>query len=43
MRAGHPMASSSADSSGVPQVRQMTAEQSPHTSGSVTAFSHRGQ
>jgi hypothetical protein len=37
------MASSSDDSSGVPQRRQMTAEQSPHVNGSVTSFAHTGQ
>ncbi len=40
---GIPIASSSGDSSGVPQRRQMTAEQSPHVSGSVTSFAHTGQ
>ena len=39
---GQPKASSSADSSGVPQTRQMTAEQSPQVSGSLTGRAHRG-
>ena len=39
----YPMPSSSGDSSGVPQRRQMTAEQSPHVSGSVTSRLHTGQ
>jgi hypothetical protein len=38
-----PMANSSEDSSGVPQFRQITAEQSPHINGSVTSFAHTGQ
>jgi hypothetical protein len=33
----HPIPSSSIRSSGAPQIRQMIAEQSPHTNGSVTA------
>src|SRR5215475_1560422 len=33
----YPMPNSSADSSGVPQRRQMTAEQSPQVRGSVTS------
>jgi hypothetical protein len=37
------MANSSEDSSGVPQRRQMTAEQSPQVSGSVTSAAHTGQ
>ena len=40
---GYPIPSSSGDSSGVPQRRQMTAEQSPQVSGSVTSWLHRGQ
>ncbi|MGB6131195.1 MAG: hypothetical protein WBG54_05405 [Acidobacteriaceae bacterium] len=39
---GYPKASSSGDSSGVPQVRQMTAEQSPQTSGSGMGRAHTG-
>ena len=39
----YPIPSSSGDSSGVPQRRQMTAEQSPQVSGSVTSWLHRGQ
>ncbi|MGC1476766.1 MAG: hypothetical protein WA804_13030, partial [Terriglobales bacterium] len=39
----HPMPSSSEDSSGVPQRRQMTAEQSPQVSGSLTSTAHTGQ
>jgi len=39
----YPIASSSADSSGVPQARQMTAEQSPQTSGSSTLRAQVGQ
>jgi len=38
----YPKANSSADSSGVPHTRQITAEQSPHTSGSLTARAQRG-
>ncbi|HEU4983542.1 MAG TPA: hypothetical protein VFT88_12745, partial [Acidobacteriaceae bacterium] len=38
----YPKPSSSADSSGVPHTRQITAEQSPHTSGSLTARAQRG-
>jgi hypothetical protein len=37
-----PKASSSADSSGVPQTRQITAEQSPQVSGSSTGRAHFG-
>jgi hypothetical protein len=40
---GYPIPSSSADSSGVPQLRQMTAEQSPQVSGSETSMAHFGQ
>jgi len=39
----HPIANSSEDSSGVPQRRQITAEQSPHVSGSLTSAAHTGQ
>src|SRR5580700_4357407 len=39
----HPIPNSSADSSGVPQRRQMTAEQSPQVSGSRTSAAHFGQ
>jgi hypothetical protein len=38
----YPKANSSADSSGVPHTRQITAEQSPHTSGSFTARAQFG-
>ncbi|MGB9074049.1 MAG: hypothetical protein WCC22_15535 [Terriglobales bacterium] len=38
-----PMASSSGDSSGVPQRRQITAEQSPQVSGSFTSAAQTGQ
>jgi hypothetical protein len=37
-----PKDNSSADSSGVPHTRQITAEQSPHTSGSLTARAQVG-
>jgi hypothetical protein len=37
------MPSSSGDSSGVPQRRQMTAEQSPQVSGSLTSTAQIGQ
>ncbi|HXM21909.1 MAG TPA: hypothetical protein VN948_11670 [Terriglobales bacterium] len=39
----HPIPNSSADSSGVPQRRQMTAEQSPQVSGLETSMAHFGQ
>jgi hypothetical protein len=39
----HPIPKSAADSSGVPQTRQMTAEQSPQISGSVTSRAQVGQ
>src|SRR5208283_2757743 len=39
----HPMPSSSGDSRGVPQRRQMTAEQSPQVRGSLTSVAHTGQ
>src|ERR1700693_3174911 len=39
----YPLPSSSRDSSGEPHRRQMTAEQSPQVSGSVTAHAHCGQ
>jgi hypothetical protein len=39
----HPMPSSSEDSSGVPQRRQMTAEQSPQVSGSLISTAHTVQ
>jgi hypothetical protein len=39
----HPMPSSSEDSNGVPQRRQMTAEQSPQVSGSLTSTAQTGQ
>jgi len=37
------MPSSSGDSSGVPQRRQITAEQSPQVSGSSTSLAQTGQ
>jgi hypothetical protein len=37
------MPNSSEDSSGVPQQRQMTAEQSPQVSGSLTSTAQIGQ
>jgi hypothetical protein len=40
---GYPIASSSDDSSGVPQTRQITDEQSPQVSGSSTGFAQCGQ
>jgi hypothetical protein len=39
----YPMPNSSGDSSGVPQIRQITAEQSPQVSGSVTSRPQLGQ
>src|SRR5215467_10828674 len=39
----YPIPSSSGDSSGVPQRRQMTAEQSPQVRGSVTSSAQFGQ
>lgn len=39
----YPIPSSSGDSRGVPQSRQITAEQSPQVSGSVTSTAHAGQ
>src|SRR5579885_2241207 len=39
----HPIPSSSIRSSGVPQTRQMSAWQSPHTSGSATGRAQAGQ
>jgi hypothetical protein len=39
----HPMPSSSEDSRGVPQRRQMTAEQSPQVRGPRTSTAHTGQ
>jgi hypothetical protein len=42
-RLNQPMPSSSGDSSGVPQMRHMTAEQSPQVSGSETSRAHCGQ
>ena len=42
LRGLYPNASSSGDSSGVPQTLHMTVAQSPHTSGSVTAFAQVG-
>ena len=39
----YPIPSSSEDSRGVPQVRQITAEQSPQVSGSVTSLAQFGQ
>src|SRR5438445_11268521 len=40
---GYPIPSSSDDSNGVPQRRQMTAEQSPQVSGSETSSPQVGQ
>jgi len=37
------MPRSAADSNGVPHARQITAEQSPHVSGSVTSTAQAGQ
>jgi len=42
MRGLYPNASSSGDSSGVPQTLQMTVAQSPQTRGSATAFAQVG-
>jgi hypothetical protein len=39
----YPMPNSSGDSSGVPQRRQITDEQSPQVRGSVTSAAHLGQ
>jgi hypothetical protein len=39
----HPIPKSAANSSGVPQTRQITAEQSPQISGSVTSRAQLGQ
>jgi hypothetical protein len=39
----YPIPRSAGDSSGVPQTRQITAEQSPQTSGSVTSRAQLGQ
>src|SRR5882672_4305439 len=39
----YPIPSSSGDSSGVPQRRQITAEQSPQVSGSSTSLAQTGQ
>jgi hypothetical protein len=39
----YPIPKSSTRSSGVPQARQITALQSPQTSGSGTGFSQVGQ
>lgn len=39
----YPIPKSEEDSSGVPQTRQITAEQSPQISGSVTSRAHLGQ
>jgi hypothetical protein len=39
----HPIPKSAADSSGVPHLRQMTAEQSPQIRGSVTSQAQVGQ
>ena len=41
-QSSYPNASSSADSRGVPQTRQRTAEQSPQTSGSATGRAQVG-
>jgi hypothetical protein len=39
----HPIPKSADDSNGVPHTRQMTAEQSPQISGSVTSHAQLGQ
>ncbi|HEV3207782.1 MAG TPA: hypothetical protein VGZ28_12570 [Terriglobales bacterium] len=39
----YPIPNSSGDSRGVPQLRQMTAEQSPQVSGSVVSLAQLGQ
>jgi hypothetical protein len=39
----YPIPRSAADSSGVPHVRQMMAEQSPQVSGSFICLAHVGQ
>jgi hypothetical protein len=39
----YPMPNSSDDSSGLPQRRQITAEQSPQVNGSLTSSVHKGQ
>jgi hypothetical protein len=39
----YPMPNSSEDSRGLPQRRQMTAEQSPQVNGSLTSSVHKGQ
>ncbi|HEY7099724.1 MAG TPA: hypothetical protein VH437_23570 [Terriglobales bacterium] len=39
----YPIPSSSGDSSTLPQRRQITAEQSPQVSGSITSWAQRGQ
>jgi hypothetical protein len=39
----YPIPNSSGNSRGVPQRRQMTAEQSPQVSGSETSWLHCGQ
>src|SRR6478752_6553996 len=39
----YPIPRSAEDSSGVPQARQITAEQSPHVNGSVTSRAQLGQ
>ena len=39
----YPIPKSAGASSGVPQTRQITAEQSPQISGSVTSHAHVGQ
>jgi hypothetical protein len=42
-RTGYPIPRSSGDSKGVPQRRQITAEQSPQVRGSETSWPHCGQ
>ena len=39
----HPIPKSAEDSNGVPHTRQITAEQSPQISGSVTSHAQLGQ
>jgi hypothetical protein len=43
MKVPYPIPRSEEDSSGVPQTRQITAEQSPQVRGSVISRAHLGQ
>ncbi|MGZ7057098.1 MAG: hypothetical protein ACXVK3_16380 [Candidatus Angelobacter sp.] len=43
LRSTHPMPRSADDSNGVPQTRQITAEQSPQVRGSVISRAQLGQ